>query len=57
MTANPQEAELLALRAERDRLAARVSELRQLVGDVHDRLLRGDSDAELLAMLEAGWGP
>ncbi len=46
-----------AAHAECERLRARVGELRQLVGDVHDRLLRGDSDAELLAMLEKGWGP
>ena len=45
------------LKTERDAAAARVAELRQLCVNVHDRLLRGDSDAELLAMLEAGWGP
>jgi hypothetical protein len=35
--------------------ADEIERLQALCVCVHDRLLRGDSDAELLAMLESGW--
>jgi hypothetical protein len=35
--------------------ADEIERLQTLCVRVHDRLLRGDSDAELLAMLESGW--
>ena len=34
---------------------AEIQRLRSVFVSAHDRLLRGDSDAELLAILEAGW--
>jgi hypothetical protein len=43
--------------AELWRARAHIEKLRHLCVSVHDRLLRGDSDADLLAMLERGWGP
>jgi hypothetical protein len=43
--------------AELWRARTHIEKLRDLCVTVHDRLLRGDSDAELLAMLERGWGP
>lgn len=32
-------------------------EMRQRIANCHDRLLRGDSDPELLKLLEGNWGP
>lgn len=39
-----------------EQLRAHIDKLRALFVTAHDRLLRGDSDAELLAMLGSGWG-
>lgn len=53
---------ITSLEKERDQLRALLTEavrerdrLRQLCTNVHDRLLRGESDLRLLAMLETGW--
>ena len=44
-----------ALTAERNALRADVSRLLGICQSAHDRLLRGDSDDELLALLEQSW--
>lgn len=36
-------------------LRAEVARLRGICTSLHDRLLRGDSDADLLALAETGW--
>lgn len=45
------------LQDECSRLRAIQQDLRELCRHAHDRLLRGDSDRELLAILEVGYGP
>lgn len=34
-----------------------ITEMRQRIANCHDRLLRGDTDPELLKLLEGNWGP
>lgn len=48
---------LAVLAAEVARLQVERGRLLDLCTNAHDRLLRGDSDAELLAMLESAWNP
>jgi hypothetical protein len=37
-------------------LATEIDRLSKIIVQAHDRLLRGDDDKELLALLETGWG-
>ena len=38
-----------------DAMQAEIDRLKRICETTHDRLLRGDSDKELLAMLQEGW--
>jgi hypothetical protein len=51
----PDERTIERLVRERDEARVEVSRLLALCTNVHDRLLRGDDDTVLLAMLEKAW--
>lgn len=38
-----------------DAMQAQIDSLREICTNVHDRILRGDSDKELMELLEAAW--